>query len=287
MKKHLMLMLALALTVTGLTACGTGEVEEEAKPHTLPVEVKEDEMEYYEPQKEQAGLVPPIPLRLNGVSFESITLNTKSFHFAEATPEELLKVSGTAINGDDVKDIGNDDFRFHGFAARSGGNTMFYVEFTKDGELVEEFSKDELSGYEIKGIWTSADLIGDNATYISCGSRIFIGLQKYEIEGVNGKGYTSSFDENMLYYPDVAGWTLGLYYTDGVYAAPAVPDEAETAEGEASETDAEAPAETTAEDSADVTDAPILDKQGNEIPKKYLSELFIFRGDAKLAETGE
>lgn len=268
MKKNLLLMMALTMAITGMTACGTKEVEKASEPQTLPIEVKEDEVvDYYEPQEEKAGLVPPIPLRLKGVSFEGVTLNTTAFHFAEATPDELLEVSGTAIDESDVKDIENDDFCFHGFAARSGGNTMFYVEFTKDGELVENFIENDMKNYEIKGIWTSAELLDNNTTYLSCGSRIFIGLQKYDIEMINGKGYTSSFDENMLYYPDVAGWTLGLLYADGTYVNE-TPNETEKGTAEATE-------------SAEISAVP------DGVSEKYLSEIYIFKGDAKIAEAGE
>lgn len=285
MKKHLIVLLAAVMTISGLTACGKNDEPVEEAPQTLPVDVAEDtDIQYYQPEAEKAGLVPPIPIRLNGVSYETVSLNTKEFHFATATPEELLTASGTEIKADNVMDVENSDFCFYGFAAKSGKNVMFYVEFTKDGELVEDFDENELGDYEIKAVYTSSDLIGENPLYLTCGCRIFVGLQKYEIEQVDGKGYSATSDENMFFYPDVAGWTLGLQYKDGTYENTVTTT---TAEPDVEEDESDNEKTDEGVETSETTATVITDKLGNEIPPQFLSGLYIFKGDAKIIEQGE
>ena len=260
----LAMALASAVLLTGFTGCGKqNENTDETEPETLPVEVAEvTEIEYYQPE-DDAGLAPPIPLRLRGVSYEVVTVNTNVFHFNTQSFKDFLTAANTTVDGTDIKDIENSDFRFHGFALKSGSTVQMYAELTKDGELVEEYNKADLDSYEVKALYTSAELLGAGGSYFSCGTRVFTGLQKYEIETMNGKGYTSGFDSSTFYYPDVEGWTMGLTYLDGTFTA------------------------NPAADASGNNAAELLDENGQPIPQAYLSELYLFRGDALVIEPTE
>ena len=274
-KNVLAAMFAVMMLASSFTGCGKQEEVVEEQPQTLPVEVEEKtEIDYYEPE-EDTGLVPPIPLRLRGVSYEAVTVNTNVFHFNDESFSDFLNAANVTVDGENVKDIENSDFKFHGFALKSGNSVQMYAELIKDGELVETYSDTDKDSYEVKALYTSAELLGDSGNYFSCGTRVYTGLQKSEIETMNSKGYTSSFDANTFYYPDVEGWTMGLTYVDGTYE-PAVPET--TAEDSASPTDAT---------SADAAIAETAESSDDNTPKMYLSELYLFKGDALVVDSNE
>lgn len=275
---------ASVVLLANFTGCGKQEeVTEETEPKTLPVEVADvTSIDYYEPEND-TGLVPPIPLRLRGVSYEVVTVNTNVFHFNDEGFSGFLKTGNLTVDSKTVKDVENTDFKFHGFALKSGGAVKMYAELTKDGELVEEYSTADEDSYEVKALYTSADLLGwfGEGNYFSCGTRVFVGLPKYDIETMNGKGYTSGFDTNTFYYPDVEGWTLGLSYVDESLMPKTL-----TADS-ASDTDAEKKEVKTDEPMETEGGSEVLDENGNPIPKMYLSELYLFRGDALIVEPSE
>lgn len=264
MRNALVLMLSAAVLLTGLTGCGKKKKSEESKPKTLTIEATEAKVDnYYQPETE-TSLTPPMPLRLRGVSYETVTINTNVFHFNDQSFSEFLDAGNLTVDGETVRDVENPDFTFHGFALKSGDNVKLYAELVKDGELVETYSDTDKDNYEVKALYTSIELLGDNGNYFSCGTRAFTGLQRTEIETMNGKGYTSGFDKNTFYYPDVEGWTMGLGYLDGTYKT----------DTSASANDAQKGTE-------------MLDEDGEPIPQMYLSELYLFKGDALLIESTE
>lgn len=203
--------IVMAMAVLSLTGCGSREVPKTSEPQTLPVTVETNKVQYYTETESATPLAPVTKLKLKGTDYSLATLNTEVFDFSERTVDEFLNTASVFVDGSQVKNIENSDFRFHGFAL-VGGEVKMYAEFTKNGELVQEFDENDIGSYELKAIYTSSELLKDNGSYLIFGARTFVGLSRKDVEMTFGKGYTSGYDKSTFYYPDENGFTLALTY---------------------------------------------------------------------------
>lgn len=202
MKKLLVMVLAAMMTVA-MTGCGE---EPPAEPvQTQPqIVAQQKEVKYYEPEEEAAPLVPKTKLKLGNVNYARATVNTEVVNLNTVSLAELLAKTTLTLDSGTTHVLETSDFRFIGFALKSGDSIQMYAELVDaDGELVTEYDAAKKDTYSIKALCIGTDWLTDEAmyNYITYGARIFLGLSKEEVEQTDGKGYTSGYDVNTFYYP--------------------------------------------------------------------------------------
>lgn len=245
MKKKVMLFI-LAVSVLSAICTGCGAKEDETSSKPLTVDVTQGDVTYYDKEEKATGLAPKTPLTLSGQNFGKVLLNGSKFNFGEIkTVEEFFEAGNVTVVPNDTFDYECDDFKFHGFALKASDIVM-YAEFTKDGELVTEWNEADISNYKLKAIYTSAEILRGNNSYISLAVHILCGLSEKDILTTDGNGYTSKYDNNMVFYPDERGNTIALNYVTYL-------------------------------DLADEEDMISSGTDSDKEPVRYLSEIFFFK----------